>query len=118
MYNYDSRICDTGVIPKDQESSSSPPKAILETISVPRKPPKIRVFQEDELSKFKKLDAISKFEDITEEKLKKVRKDLQVSMHDNHILCYVLDLLRTFLWLLCASKYIRNYQLDCKIKMH
>ena len=37
------------IIPKDQKSSSSPPKAILETISPPRKPPKIRVFQEDEL---------------------------------------------------------------------
>lgn len=79
------------LIPKDQKSNSSPPKAILETISAPRKPPKMRVFQEDELSRFKKLDAISKFEDITEEKLKKVRKDLQVSMHDNHILCYILD---------------------------
>ena len=79
------------LIPKDQKSTNSPPAAILETIKAPRKPPTTRVFQKDELHNFRQLDVISKFEDITEEKLKKLRNDFQVHKDSERIICYVLD---------------------------
>ena len=64
------------LIPDDQPSNNAPPTAILETITCPRKPPRQRIFQEDQLKKFKNSDNIKSVEDITEAKLEKLGLNL------------------------------------------
>ena len=41
----------------------------FETIETPKKPPRQKIFQEDQMKPFKKLDVI-KYDDINEEKMK------------------------------------------------
>ena len=63
----------------------------MEQIRSPRKPPTPRVLQKDQLSTFKLKDGISKFEDVSVEKLKKIRDDFDVCKNNERILFYLLD---------------------------
>ena len=77
------------IIPEDQKSISLPPTAVMETIRTPRKPPTPRVLQKDQLSMFKLIDGISKFEDVSVEKLKKIRDGFDVCKDDKRILFFI-----------------------------
>ena len=47
------------IIPESQKSVNLPSTAVLDTLKTPRKPAKVRVFHEDEYTKFKATDEIT-----------------------------------------------------------
>ena len=54
----------------DRFSFSNVSDGVLETIKVQRKPPKIRIFQGDQLKEFKKTNSITSLDDINEKQMK------------------------------------------------
>jgi len=56
-----------------------------------RKPPAERVFQQDELKKFKDYDSIYSFSDIDESLLKVIQNDFQFSKFDDHAVFYKIE---------------------------
>ena len=54
------------IIPEVQKTVNLPSIAVLDTLKTPRKPPKVRVFYEDDYTKFKATDEITTLEHITE----------------------------------------------------
>ena len=79
------------LVPAAQKSSSLPPTSVVETIKCPRNPPKERIFQEDELGKFKKRDTIKDLNDITERKLNELGSELSITRNSDHIVIYRLE---------------------------
>ena len=55
---------DPTIIPPFQKVHNLPPVPILESITNAKQPPKIRIFQEYELEKFRKQDIIENMADI------------------------------------------------------
>ena len=62
------------IITRSQNPVNHPPAAVLQSIKSGRKPPKERLFREDELSKLKATDKINSIHDITDEKVKELGK--------------------------------------------
>ena len=58
------------IIPVTREKENLPPNAIFETIETPKKLPRQKIFQEDQMKPLKKLDVIKCLDDINEEKIK------------------------------------------------
>ena len=58
------------IIPVTGEKKNLPPNAIFETIEIPKKPPRQKISQEDQMKPLKKLDVIKYLEDINKEKMK------------------------------------------------
>ena len=80
------------VIPKSQKIVNLPPAAVFETLKTPRKPPKERIFREDEMRKFKKKDEINSIDDITEGKVQKeLGRDFKISRLGSHVSVYFFD---------------------------
>lgn len=78
-------------IPESQEIVNLPPTATLETIRTPRKPPKFRPFQEDELENFKKVDKITCLEDINEKKVNDLGQEFVMKRNDDNLAIYKLE---------------------------
>ena len=70
---------------------SHPPAAVLQSIESGRKSPKERLFREDELSKFKATDKINSIHDITDEKVKELGQNFQITQKQDHISVYCLE---------------------------
>ena len=62
------------LIPESQKTVNLPSTAVLGILKTPRKPPKNRVFHEDEYTKFKATNEITAFEHITENKVKQLEE--------------------------------------------
>ena len=71
-----------------------------------------RVLQKNELQNFRQLDYISKFEDVTEEKLKKVRNNFQVYRDSKRIICYVLDTTAEIPVITYCIKILKNLSVE------
>ena len=54
-----------------REKENLSPNAIFETIETPKKPPRQKIFQEDQMKPLKKLDEIKYLDDINKEKNEK-----------------------------------------------
>ena len=78
------------IITKSQNPVSHPPAAVLQSIKSGRKPPKERLFREDELSKFMATDKINSIHDITVEKLKEVGQNFKITRQQDHTSIYCL----------------------------
>ena len=68
-----------------------PPAAILESIKSQRKPPRKRIFQEDQMANFKKKDVILCFEDIISKGPMNCEKGLNFERKDNCLLIYKME---------------------------
>ena len=80
------------IIPPSQKVHNLPPAPILESITNARQPPKIRIFQEDELEKFRKQDIIENMADIASKGPKCLLGDeFTFQKMDDHILIYKLE---------------------------
>ena len=53
-----------------REKENLPPNAIFETSETPKKPPRQKIFQEDQMKPLKKSDVIKYLDDINKEKMK------------------------------------------------
>lgn len=78
------------IIPETQKKVN-PPSAIVDSIIKPRKAPKFRPFQEDELEKFKKMDRIEKLDDINECMVKYLGNGFILEKHDTFVIIYKLE---------------------------
>ena len=58
------------IIPVTREKENLPPNAFFETIQTPKKPPRQKIFQEDQMKLLKKFDVIKYLDDINQEKMK------------------------------------------------
>ena len=76
------------IIPESQKTVNLPSIAVLDTLKTPQKPPKVRVFHEDEYTKFKATDEITTLEHITENKVKQLGEGFKIkSIPDGAIIC-------------------------------
>ena len=66
------------------------PSCMPTTPSTSRKPPTQRVYQEDEMPKFKKNFLIGTFADINESLLELLPNDYKFAQHDDHVVLYKL----------------------------
>ena len=66
------------IIPESQKTVNLPSIAIFDTLKTPRKTPKVRVFHEDEYTKFKATDEISAMDHITENKVKQLGEGFKI----------------------------------------
>ena len=68
------------IIPESQKTVNLPSIAVLDTLKTPQKPPKVRVFHEDEYTKFKATDEISALEHINENKVKQLGEGFKIKV--------------------------------------
>lgn len=74
-----------------QKSGSHPTTAIMETIKCPRNPPKLRIFQEDQLNDFKKTDTINDVNDITEKNISQLGSGFTITRNSDCLIIYRLE---------------------------
>lgn len=79
------------IIPDSQKIVNLPSAAIMETIKTPRKPPKIRIFQEDQLGDFKKKDAITCLDDIDAKGPNSCEKGIKFERQHKCLLIYKME---------------------------
>lgn len=66
-------------------------EAVLGTIKNPRKPPKVRIFQDDQLTEFKKQDSIRNLDDITEKRVKSLGDGFILEKKEDYVLIYQVE---------------------------
>ena len=84
------------IIPESQKTVNLHSIAVLDTLKIPRKPPKVRVFHEDEYTKFKATDEISALEHITENKVKQLGEGFKIKSLLDGALIYCLEIYSEF----------------------
>ena len=70
------------------DSQSNLPKSLLPTLVKPRKEPFKRVYQEDQLAKFRQSDIIKDFKQIDESMLKDLGSEFTFVKHEDYVLFY------------------------------
>ena len=80
------------IIPESQKTVNLPFIAVLDTLKTPRKHPKVRVFHEDEYTKFKATDGISALEHITENKVKQLGENFKIKSLLDGAIIYCLEM--------------------------
>ena len=79
------------LIPITQKISNLPATAILETIKPLKKPPKIRIFQKDEVDIFTKQDQTISLNDITEGTLKTIALNFMIYGEEGFLTLFRID---------------------------
>ena len=75
-----------------REKENLPPNAIFVTIETPKKPPRQKIFQEDQMKPLKKkLDVIKYLDDINKEKMKSLDAWIRNRSKKEHLLLYKLE---------------------------
>ena len=80
------------IIPESQKTVNLPSMAVLDTLKIPQKPPKVRVFHEDECTKFKATDEISTLEHINENKVQQLGEGFKIKILPDGAIIYCLEM--------------------------
>ena len=76
------------------DSHKCVPKSLLPTVTKQRKPPTIRVLQEDEQEKFQNKDKIDQFDQLDESLLTDLEQGFSFMKKEDHVLFYKLEFKR------------------------
>ena len=80
------------IIPESLNTVTLPSTSVLGTLKTPRKSPKVRVFYEDECTKFKATDKITTLEQITDQKVKQLGEDFKIKSLPDGAIIYCLEM--------------------------